>query len=122
MAKILIIEDADELRDMMTTLVERMGYEVIVAADGLEGVKMAKSDQPDLIILDLMMPVASGDLTLGYIRSTEGMKDVPVVVVSAHPSARSIAEKLEAYCIEKPFGFPELKKLIDRILQPQVEE
>ncbi|HRE47329.1 MAG TPA: response regulator [Aggregatilineales bacterium] len=121
MAHILIIEDTEELREMMTTLVQRMGHEVSVAQDGLEGVRAAKTSRPDLIILDLMMPVASGDLTLGYLRSTDTFKHVPVIVVSAHPSAKAIADKLQAHCIEKPFGFPELKALIDRLLSESEE-
>lgn len=117
MATILIIEDAQELREMLADFVGRMGYEVVQAKNGLDGIKLAQLHKPALIILDLMMPMASGDLALGFIRSTEGLKKIPVLVASAHPKAREIAEQLGAEaCLEKPFGFPELQEKIAQLL------
>jgi two-component system response regulator RpaA len=117
MPTILIIEDVQELREMLANFVHRLGYEAVEAKDGLDGIKLAQAYKPSLIILDLMMPLASGDLTLGFIRSTEGLKEIPVLVASAHPKAREIAEQLGAEaCLEKPFGFPELQEKIAQLL------
>jgi DNA-binding response OmpR family regulator len=116
MPTILIIEDTQELRAMLSILVNRMGYEAAEAADGLEGIKMAQAIKPTLIILDLMMPLAAGDLTLGFLRSTEALKHIPVIVASAHPKAKEISAKLGAdVCLEKPFNFDELKGWIQKL-------
>jgi CheY-like chemotaxis protein len=117
MATILVIEDAEEMRDMLRNFLSRMNYEVFEANDGLEGIKMAQSLRPDLIVLDLMMPVAAGDLALGFIRSTETLRKTPVIVTSAHPNARNIATQLGANaCLGKPFHMNELKDLITELV------
>lgn len=119
MQTVLIIEDAPEMRKMLTLFVERMGYEVFEANDGLEGLKLAQALKPALIILDLMMPIASGDLTLGYIRSAEDIKQTPVIVTSAHPKAQQISQDLGAnVCLTKPYDFGELKTWIQRLITP----
>lgn len=118
MPLVLIIEDSDEMRHVLSTYLSRMGYEIAEACDGLDGLKVAKARIPSLIILDLMMPVASGDFTLGFIRSTESLRHIPVIIASAHPRARAIAEKLDAACLKKPFGFPELQAAIERLGLP----
>ncbi len=114
MATILIIEDAEELRQMLCTYVSQLHYDVYEASDGLEGIKMAQAVKPDLILLDLMMPVASGDLALGFIRSTKGLEKTPVIVISAHPNASRIAEQLEANAyLKKPFRLDQLRALLE---------
>jgi CheY-like chemotaxis protein len=116
-ATILIIEDAEEMRELLRNFLSRMNYDVKEATDGLEGIKMAQSLRPDLIVLDLMMPVAAGDLTLGFLRSTEALKKIPVIVTSAHPNARNIAAQLGANaCLDKPFHMNELKDLIAQLV------
>lgn len=116
MPSILIIEDTDDLRGMIRDFVTRLSYEVYEASDGLQGIKMAQSLRPSLILLDLMMPTASGDLTLGFIRSTPQLKNTPVIVISAHPNATNIASDLGANaCLLKPFSIRELKDLISQL-------
>ncbi len=115
MAVILVIEDAEEMRELLRNFLRRMNYQVAEANDGLEGIKMAQALRPDLIVLDLMMPIASGDLTLGFIRSTESLKKIPVIVTSAHPNARNIAAQLGANaCLDKPFHMNELRELVEQ--------
>ncbi len=117
MATILIIEDSFELRQMICAFVSQLQYEVYEANDGLEGIKMAQAVRPDLILLDLMMPVASGDLALGFIRSTKGLEKIPVIVISAHPNADRIAQQLEANaCLKKPFRLNELADLLRELV------
>ncbi len=114
MATILIIEDAEELRQMLCSYISQLHYDVYEAGDGLEGIKMAQAIKPDLILLDLMMPVASGDLALGFIRSTKGLEKTPVIVISAHPNANRIAEQLNANAyLKKPFRLDQLRELLE---------
>jgi two-component system, cell cycle response regulator DivK len=116
-ATILVVEDAEEMRQLLRDFLGRLNYEVVEATDGLEGIKMAQALRPDLIVLDLMMPVAAGDLTLGFLRSTESLKKIPVIVTSAHPNARNIASKLGANaCLDKPFHMNDLKDLIAELV------
>lgn len=113
MPTVLIVEDDPDLREIMSIVVGYLGYEAVTAGDGLEGLKMARSVKPDLIILDLMMPTAGGDLTLGFMRSTESMKHIPVIVISAHQKADVIGEKLDAQAIiRKPFDMEHLREQI----------
>jgi DNA-binding response OmpR family regulator len=119
MPSVLIIEDAQELREMLGMFLSRLGYEIFEATNGLDGLKMAKMMYPSLIILDLMMPVAAGDLTLGFLRSTDSLKNIPVIVTSAHPNAKAIAKQLGAEaCLEKPFSFEELRAVVDKFVPP----
>jgi CheY-like chemotaxis protein len=117
MPTILIIEDTDEMRTMLSSFLNRVGYETLEATNGLDGIKMARAHTPALILLDLMMPVAQGDLALGFIRSTAGISHIPVIVTSAHPGARRIAEQLGANdCLMKPFNLPELRDKINALI------
>jgi len=111
---VLVIEDADDMRDMLSTILSRYGYQVEEARDGLEGIKIARALHPAAIILDLMMPMAAGDFALGFLRSTPELKNTPVIVVSAHPKAQEIGEKLGAQAIlGKPFDMRQLRSLLE---------
>jgi diguanylate cyclase len=117
MPTILIIEDTDDMRTMLGTFLRRSGFEILEAVNGLDGIKMAKTYVPSLVLLDLMMPVAQGDLALGFIRSTAELRHIPVIVTSAHPNAMRIAEQLGANdCIIKPFSLGELREKIDALI------
>jgi two-component system phosphate regulon response regulator PhoB len=119
--KILIVDDEIDIRIFISTLVETNGYKSLVAKDGEEGLKIIKEHNPDLIILDVMMPKESGLKLYREIKSDESSKNIPIVMVSAVSKktflhsireldryhGASIAEP-EAY-IEKP---PEAEELI----------
>ncbi len=118
MARILIVEDDSELQDMLTLWLKRRGYEVYGAQNGVEALYQAVYYQPDLIILDLMMPLASGDAVLGFIRSTDSLRKTPVLVVSAHPKAAELAAQLEADdFLTKPVELSVLLSRIEQLLQ-----
>jgi len=118
MARILIVEDDSELQDMLALLLKRQGYEVYGAQNGVEALYQAMYYQPDLIILDLMMPLASGDAVLGFVRSTESLRNTPVLVVSAHPKAAELAAQLEADdYLTKPVEMNVLIARIQKLLQ-----
>ncbi|MBX3066727.1 MAG: response regulator [Anaerolineae bacterium] len=117
MPTVLIIEDADENRQMLRTYLSKLGYQVVEAANGLEGIKAAKLHVPSAILLDLMMPVAQGDLALGFIRSTSELRHIPIIVTSAHPNAERIAEQLGANaCLMKPFQLTDLRDLLESMI------
>ncbi|MCE7948733.1 MAG: response regulator [Chloroflexi bacterium CFX4] len=117
MAKILVVEDSPDTRQMMTDLLENLGHSVSEARDGLEGVRVALSERPDLILLDLMMPTASGDSALSFMRGTPGLTDIPIMVVSAHPDVEQIATRLGADgWLAKPIMFDELRRRINEML------
>ena len=117
MAKILVVEDSPDTRQMMTDLLENLGHSVSEARDGLEGVRVALSERPDLILLDLMMPTASGDSALSFMRGTPGLTEIPIMVVSAHPDVEQIATRLGADgWLAKPIMFDELRRRINDML------
>src|SRR5258708_35079633 len=91
MATIMVVEDHADARQLMRDLIEGMGHDVIEAADGGGGVSFALSAPLDLIIMDLMMPVASGDSAARFIRGTPGLETIPILGVSSHPDICSIA-------------------------------
>jgi CheY-like chemotaxis protein len=117
MTTVLVIDDTDEMRDMIRMFLSRLGFEVLEATNGLDGIKMAKAHRPALILLDLMMPVAQGDFALGFLRATPEISDIPVIVTSAHPNARLIAQQLGANaCLPKPFNMIELRDQMQAML------
>lgn len=120
MAKILVVEDSADMRQLMHDLLESLGHTVIEAPDGLEGVKQALSNPPDLIIMDLMMPNAAGDTTLRFMRGTPGLGNIPVLVVSAHTDVAQIAKQVGADSwMAKPVSIDELSRRINDMLSAQ---
>ncbi|KAB2905748.1 MAG: response regulator [Anaerolineae bacterium] len=117
MRRVLIVEDDPDMRRLLELYIEPLGFEVIQAVDGLEALYQAQYYEPDLVILDLMMPVASGDLVLGFIRSTEKLKKIPVLVVSAHANIAALAEQYEADAyLQKPFSPQDLRFVMQQFL------
>lgn len=116
---VLIVEDYADVRAMMKFLVRRYGYEVLEAADGFEAVKKAKQYHPDLILMDLAMPLMDGLTATLIIRNSEGSEDIPVVALSAYGNMnyKSAVDAGFAEVINKPLDFgsfqPFLKKYLD---------
>ena len=118
-ASILLVEDTEDNRFMMRRLLEMAGYSVIEATNGEEAVRLAESEHPDLILMDLSLPIIDGLAATRAIRQLEGLKQVPIVAVSAHASSDFQAEALAAGCdsyTTKPIDFSELEQLIARLL------
>ncbi len=117
MAEVLVVEDSVDARQLLRDLLEGLGHHVTDATDGLECVKLALTNRPDLIILDLMMPTASGDSALVFMRGTPGLADIPILVVSAHTDVARIAPQHGADdWIAKPVSIDELSRKIEKIL------
>lgn len=117
MATILIVEDDEELQDLLELMLRRHGYEVQRSPNGVDALYQASQHKPDLILLDLMMPLASGDAVLGFIRSTKELERTPVIVVSAHPKGAELAQQLEADAfLAKPVDASTLTSYVDSLL------
>ena len=116
---VLLVEDTEDNRFMMRRLLEMAGYGVIEATNGEEAVRLAESERPNLILMDLSLPIIDGLAATRAIRKLDGFKNVPIVAVSAHDSSDFQAEALAAGCngyITKPIDFSELEQLIARLL------
>ncbi len=119
MATILIVEDDEELQKMLELMLSRQGYEVYLAPNGVDALYQAQYYKPDLIVLDLMMPLAAGDAVLGFIRSTKALQKTRVLVVSAHPKGAEIAEQLQADgFLAKPVDIATLTASVQSLLNP----
>src|SRR5688572_9962492 len=103
------------MRALLTMALEVAGTQVIAAANGAEGYNMARLRKPSLIVLDLMMPVMSGEEFRRVQLADKTIKNIPVVVVSAHYEARTIAKRMKAIgCFAKPIAFDELVAFVQR--------
>lgn len=114
MAKsILVVEDYDDIRTMMKIMVELFGYKVIEARDGYEAIEKVKEKCPDLILMDIAMPLMDGLAAARIIKTFENCSNIPVIAVTSYRNMRE--EALEAGCVEvidKPIEFPHLKSVL----------
>ena len=119
--RILCIEDEAEMIDLMRLILTRKGYEVSGAAGGQEGLEKVRTEMPDLVLLDLMMPDMGGWEVYQQMKSDEKMKDIPVIIVTA--KAQSIDKVLGLYIakvddyIAKPFSPTELIDSVEHVLR-----
>ena len=120
--RILVADDFDDTRLMMKLWLERKGYHVLEAENGNEAVRLAETEHPDLIIMDIEMPGADGISATRRIRRRESLRDLPIVAVSAYGVNEYRARALEAGCndyVSTPFEPDMLGKLIDSLLKRQ---
>lgn len=113
MTTVLVIDDEQSIRMLMTALLEDEGYAVLQAADGYEGLRILEHERPDAIILDIMMPGIDGSETYQRIRSMSEHDHVPVIMVSA--GAYRAPDKVAAF-IRKPFNLNDLLDTLERVL------
>ena len=117
MAKILLVEDNEMNREMLTRRLTRRGYEVIVAGDGQTAVALAGSDTPEVILMDMSLPVIDGWEASRQIKSIETTKDIPIIALTAHAMASDREKALEAGCDDydtKPVDLDRLLSKIDK--------
>ena len=117
--KILLVEDTEDNRFMMRRLLEMSGYSVVEATNGEEAVKLALAESPQLILMDLSLPVIDGRAATRLIRQLPELESTPIVAVSAHDTSDFQAEAEEAGCnsyVTKPIDFNELEELIQQML------
>ena len=115
MPKILLVEDNEMNRDMLSRRLVRGGYEVIIATDGARGVAMATSDRPDLILMDMSLPVIDGWEATRRIKATSELRKIPIIALTAHAMATDRDKALEAGCDEYDTKPIELQRLLGKI-------
>ena len=117
--KVLVVEDDEDARFLMRLELERLGYLVLEAADGEQGVEIAVDERPDIILMDLTLPVMDGITATEQIRATDGLSGIPVIAVTAHQETdfREGAKTagFNAY-VTKPIEIPWLDELIRGLL------
>ena len=119
MPKILLIEDNEQNRDALSRRLQRHGYDVIMAVDGLQGVAMAQSELPALILMDLNLPDIDGWEATRILKGTPETQAIPVVALTAHAIAGDQERALQAGCDDyhtKPVQFPRLLTQIEALL------
>ena len=115
MVKILLVEDNEMNRDMLSRRLARRGFEVVMAVDGAQGVEMAGSAQPDVILMDMSLPVMDGWTATRRLKADASTRGIPVIGLTAHAMAGDREKCLEAGCDEydtKPVDFPRLLEKI----------
>ncbi|OYY67228.1 MAG: two-component system response regulator [Burkholderiales bacterium 28-67-8] len=113
--KLLLVEDNEMNRDMLSRRLLRRGYEVVMAVDGGEGVEMATSAQPDLILMDMSLPVIDGWEATRRIKAVEATRHIPVIGLTAHAMAGDREKALAAGCDDYDTKPIELDRLIGKI-------
>ena len=119
MTKILLVEDNQMNRDMLSRRLTRRGYEVVTAVDGEQGVAMARSESPDLILMDMSLPVMDGWETTRQLKTAPETQAIPVIALTAHAMAGDREKAVEAGCNDydtKPIELPWLLEKIETLL------
>ena len=119
MSKILLVEDDEMNRDMLSRRLERRGYKVAIALDGEQAVAMAGSEDPDLILMDMSLPVLDGWEATRQIRAASETRAVPIIALTAHAMQGDREKAIEAGCDDydtKPVEFQRLLEKIQTIL------
>lgn len=119
MSRILLVEDNEMNRDMLSRRLERKAYEVMIAIDGQAGVNMASSESPDLILMDLSLPVIDGWEATRRLKANPATQSIPVIALTAHAMASDEQKALQAGCDDydtKPVNFQRLLGKIETLL------
>lgn len=98
MSKILLVEDNEYNREMLTKRLERAGFTMVTAVDGREGLQMASSEQPDLILMDLDLPEIDGWEATRRLKENEATRAIPVIALTAHAMQQDLKKAVEAGC------------------------
>ena len=118
MTNVLVVEDNEMNRDMLCRRLERKGYSVLVAADGIEGIDLAKSEGPDVIIMDLSLPRVDGWEACRRLKADPTTSEIPIIALTAHAMSTDREKALAAGCDDfdtKPVDFGRLLEKIERV-------
>ncbi|MCG6899301.1 MAG: response regulator [Gammaproteobacteria bacterium] len=119
MSKILLVEDNEMNRDMLTRRLLRRSYDVIIAVDGRQGVELAQSERPDLILMDMSLPVMDGWSATRTIKDNPATAGIPVIALTAHAMSGDRDKALAAGCDDydtKPVDLARLLQKMDTLL------
>jgi two-component system, cell cycle response regulator DivK len=120
MPKILLVEDNEMNRDMLSRRLQRRGYQVVLALDGQSGVEMTQSQAPDLVLMDMSLPVLDGWEAARRLKADAITRHIPVIALTAHAMSSDREKALEAGCDDydtKPVELPRLLAKIDALLR-----
>ncbi len=119
MKKALVVEDHPDMLYVLTMQMERLGFAVVSASNGKEGVEIAIKEKPNLILMDIMMPVMDGREATRRIRSNKETENIPILATTAITKKSQLRECIEAGCndyIVKPFALKKLASQIEKLL------
>jgi two-component system cell cycle response regulator DivK len=119
MPRILLVEDNEMNRDMLSRRLERRGYQVLIAVDGQQGLDMAMAEKPELILLDMSLPLLDGWEVARRLKADETMRAVPIIALTAHAMAGDREKAIEAGCDDydtKPVELPRLLQKMETLL------
>jgi len=119
MKKILLVEDNELNRDMLSRRLARNGFEVVMAFDGEQGIVMAQSERPDLILMDMSLPVVDGWEATRRVRAGQSTSAIPIIALTAHAMSGDREKAIEAGCDDydtKPIEMPRLLEKINALL------
>ena len=122
MSRILIVEDNQMNRDMLSRRLTRTGYEVLLATDGSEGVSLARSAAPDVILMDMRLPTMDGWTAARLLKSKTDTRDIPIIALTAHAMQGDRDKALDVGCDEyetKPVNLSRLLDKIEALIKPQ---
>lgn len=120
MAKLLLVEDHEEIWDFLSRRLKRRGFDVVLAFDGRQGVEMARSERPDVILLDMNLPVIDGWTAARELKAGEETAAIPIIALTAHAMSGDREKTLQAGCNDyhpKPVDFSRLLTQIDTAMQ-----
>jgi CheY-like chemotaxis protein len=115
MTRVLLVEDNEMNRDMLSRRLRRRGFEVLIAVDGAEGLLLAAAEKPDLILMDMSLPVLDGWEATRRLKATPDTAGIPVIGLTAHAMATDRDKCLEAGCDDYDTKPVELSRLLDKI-------
>ncbi|HTI71540.1 MAG TPA: response regulator [Candidatus Limnocylindria bacterium] len=115
MQKILLVEDNEMNRDMLSRRLERRGFQIVMAVDGAQGVSMAQTENPDLILMDMSLPVMDGWTATRTLKDAEATRGIPVIGLTAHAMAGDREKCMEAGCDDYDTKPIELARLMEKI-------
>jgi two-component system, cell cycle response regulator DivK len=121
MPKILLVEDNEMNRDMLSRRLQRRGYEIVVAVDGAQGLLMANSEHPDLILMDMSLPIMDGWEATKSIKANADTKSIPIIALTAHAMSGDREQAIAAGCDDydtKPIDLSRLLTKIEVFIQP----
>jgi two-component system, cell cycle response regulator DivK len=125
MTTILIVEDNEMNRDMLSRRLVRKGYEVLIAVDGETGIATARANRPDIILMDMSLPVMDGWEATRRMKADEALARIPVIALTAHAMASDHENAIHAGCDDydtKPIDLPRLLGKIEALLPPPAAE
>ena len=115
MAKLLLVEDNEMNRDMLSRRLERRGFQVVIATDGAQGIAMASSEKPDLILMDMSLPVVDGWEATRRLKAAPATKHIPIIAITSHAMEGDRRQALDAGCNDYDTKPVEIDRLLGKI-------